>query len=63
VTTRTVRHFIDGQWSDSEDGTTFESITPIDNTVVATVARGRKADADRAVVAARRAFDEVPGRE
>ncbi|MDT4960623.1 MAG: aminomuconate-semialdehyde/2-hydroxymuconate-6-semialdehyde dehydrogenase, partial [Pseudonocardiales bacterium] len=53
-------HFIDGQWVDSVDGATFESITPIDNTVIATVARGGVADADRAVEAARRAFDDGP---
>jgi aminomuconate-semialdehyde/2-hydroxymuconate-6-semialdehyde dehydrogenase len=57
---KNVQHFIDGQWVDSVDGATFESITPIDNTVIATVARGGVADADRAVEAARRAFDEGP---
>ena len=57
---RNVQHFIDGQWVDSVDGATFESITPIDNTVIATVARGGVADADRAVEAARRAFDDGP---
>ncbi|MDT4957987.1 MAG: aminomuconate-semialdehyde/2-hydroxymuconate-6-semialdehyde dehydrogenase [Pseudonocardiales bacterium] len=55
-----IQHFIDGQWVDSVDGATFESITPIDNTVIATVARGGMADADRAVEAARRAFDDGP---
>ncbi|MDT4980739.1 MAG: aminomuconate-semialdehyde/2-hydroxymuconate-6-semialdehyde dehydrogenase [Pseudonocardiales bacterium] len=55
-----IQHFIDGQWVDSVDGATFESITPIDNTVIATVARGGVADADRAVEAARRAFDDGP---
>lgn len=57
---RNIQHFIDGQWVDSLDGATFESITPIDNTVIATVARGGVADADRAVEAARRAFDDGP---
>ena len=37
---RHVRHFIGGQWADSADGATFESISPIDNTVIASVARG-----------------------
>jgi aminomuconate-semialdehyde/2-hydroxymuconate-6-semialdehyde dehydrogenase len=55
-----VRHFIDGQWVDSVDQMTFDSISPIDNTTVAIVAEGASADADRAVVAARRAFDEGP---
>jgi aminomuconate-semialdehyde/2-hydroxymuconate-6-semialdehyde dehydrogenase len=56
----TVRHFIDGEWADSADGATFESVSPIDNTVIAHVARGGVTDADRAVAAARRAFDHGP---
>jgi aminomuconate-semialdehyde/2-hydroxymuconate-6-semialdehyde dehydrogenase len=55
-----VRHFIGGMFVDSLDGATFESISPIDNTVIAHVAEGSAADADRAVAAARRAFDEGP---
>ena len=55
-----VRHFIDGEWTDSADGATFESVSPIDNTVIAQVARGGAADADRAVDAARHAFDHGP---
>ncbi|HSJ33682.1 MAG TPA: aldehyde dehydrogenase [Acidimicrobiia bacterium] len=54
---RQVGHFIDGEFVDSVDGATFESITPIDNTPIATVAEGSAADVDRAVAAARRAFD------
>ena len=56
----TVRHFIDGEWTGSADGATFESVSPIDSTVIAHVARGGAADADRAVEAARRAFDHGP---
>jgi aminomuconate-semialdehyde/2-hydroxymuconate-6-semialdehyde dehydrogenase len=56
----TVRHFIDGEWTGSADGATFESVSPIDNTVIAHVSRGGAADADRAVEAARRAFDHGP---
>ena len=56
----TVRHFIDGEWTGSADGATFETVSPIDNTVIAHVARGGAADADRAVEAARRAFDHGP---
>jgi aminomuconate-semialdehyde/2-hydroxymuconate-6-semialdehyde dehydrogenase len=55
-----VRHFIGGEWADSADGATFESVSPIDNTVIAHVARGGATDADRAVEAARRAFDHGP---
>jgi aminomuconate-semialdehyde/2-hydroxymuconate-6-semialdehyde dehydrogenase len=56
----TVRHFIGGEWVGSADGATFESVSPIDNTVIAQVARGGVADADRAVDAARSAFDDGP---
>jgi aminomuconate-semialdehyde/2-hydroxymuconate-6-semialdehyde dehydrogenase len=56
----TVRHFINGEWADSADGAMFESVSPIDNTVIARVARGGITDADRAVDAARRAFDHGP---
>jgi aminomuconate-semialdehyde/2-hydroxymuconate-6-semialdehyde dehydrogenase len=56
----TVRHFIGGEWAGSTDGATFESVSPIDNTVIAQVARGGVTDADRAVDAARSAFDHGP---
>lgn len=51
-----IRHVIDGQQVDSVDGRTFESLTPIDNTVLAEVALGSAPDVDRAVGAARMAF-------
>ena len=35
---RDVKHFIGGEFVDSADGATFESISPIDNTPIATVA-------------------------
>jgi aminomuconate-semialdehyde/2-hydroxymuconate-6-semialdehyde dehydrogenase len=57
---QTVRHFIGGQFVDSLSGRTFHSISPIDNTVCASVAEGGAEDADRAVEAARRAFDDGP---
>ena len=57
---KAVQHFIDGSFVDSVDGATFESISPIDNAVIAHVAEGSSTDADRAVEAARRAFDEGP---
>lgn len=52
-----VRHFIGGAFADPIDGKTFESISPIDNQPIATVAEGSAADADRAVAAAHAAFD------
>ena len=53
---RAVKHFIGGEFVDSLDGKTFDSITPIDNTALATVAEGAAADVDRAVKAARMGF-------
>ncbi len=53
---RTVKHFIDGEFVESTDGATFESVTPIDNSTIAEVSEGSTADVDRAVSAARRAF-------
>lgn len=55
---REVRHFIGGEFVDSLDGATFASVGPIDNEVCATVAEGSAADADRAVAAAREAFEQ-----
>jgi aminomuconate-semialdehyde/2-hydroxymuconate-6-semialdehyde dehydrogenase len=57
---RTVRHFIGGRFVDSLSGRTFDGVSPIDNTVCAVVADGAPEDADRAVEAARRAFDDGP---
>ena len=54
------RLFIDGVWSDASDGGTWEQKNPATNEVVTTFAIGTAADVDRAVLAARRAFDEGP---
>ncbi|KAM3967226.1 aldehyde dehydrogenase 1A1-like [Aphomia sociella] len=48
--------FIDNEWVDSKSGKTFETFSPQDGSVIATVAEGDKADVDEAVKAARRAF-------
>jgi aldehyde dehydrogenase (NAD+) len=52
--------YIDGAFVPSESGRTFDSINPFDQSVVARVARASAADADRAVAAARIAFDKGP---
>ena len=52
------RLLINGEWQDAADGKTFETINPATEAVIANVAEADKADADRAVAAARRAFDE-----
>lgn len=53
-----IRHFIGGEWVESAGGDAFESVTPIDNTTIATVHEGKAADVDRAVETARSAFEE-----
>ena len=52
--------YIDGTWSDASDGGTWTHINPAANEEIATFAIGTPADVDRAVAAARRAFDEGP---
>jgi aminomuconate-semialdehyde/2-hydroxymuconate-6-semialdehyde dehydrogenase len=57
---RSYGHFIDGKEQGSLDGSTFTSIDPWTQTPWARVALGSPADADRAVTAARQAFDIGP---
>jgi gamma-glutamyl-gamma-aminobutyraldehyde dehydrogenase/4-guanidinobutyraldehyde dehydrogenase/NAD-dependent aldehyde dehydrogenase len=52
------RLFVDGAYVDAADGRRFDAVGPRDGTVVAAVARGGAEDVDRAVQAARRAFDD-----
>ncbi|MDH4166658.1 MAG: aldehyde dehydrogenase [Gammaproteobacteria bacterium] len=49
--------FIDGRYVDAASGATFDDVTPIDGRVIARVASTDQADVERAVAAARRAFD------
>ena len=49
--------FIDGEWVNSSDGQTRDVINPATGEVLATVQEGTKEDADRAVAAAKRAFE------
>ena len=53
-------HFIDGAEVPSADGATFDSIDPWTREPWAKVALGGRADVERAVAAARRAFDSGP---
>ncbi|QUH00571.1 aldehyde dehydrogenase family protein [Saccharopolyspora erythraea] len=50
--------FIDGSWVPAEAGGTRQIHCPADGSLVSTVAEGGRADAERAVAAARRAFDD-----
>src|SRR5439155_15613456 len=51
--------FINGKFTDSQSGKTFESVSPHDRSVVAVVAEGDKPDIDAAVAAARAAHEGV----
>lgn len=53
-----IRHqlFIDGQFIDAESGETLATLNPHDNSVIAEVAMAGKADIDKAVAAATKAF-------
>jgi acyl-CoA reductase-like NAD-dependent aldehyde dehydrogenase len=49
--------FIDGRYVAAASGETFDDVTPIDGRVIARVASTGKTDVERAVAAARRAFE------
>ncbi|CAN5229424.1 aldehyde dehydrogenase DhaS [soil metagenome] len=57
---RNVQLLIAGKLVDSAGGETFESTNPASNETIASVAKAGKEDVDRAVSAARKAFDEGP---
>ena len=48
---------IDGEWVDAKDGTTFATVNPSTEQVLVQVAQASAVDVDRAVVAARTAFE------
>jgi succinate-semialdehyde dehydrogenase/glutarate-semialdehyde dehydrogenase len=54
--TEHVRMFVDGDWGDAEDGAVFDAIGPSTGAVVGSVAEGTRGDAQRAIVAANRAW-------
>src|SRR6266581_39249 len=51
------KNYIDGEWADAASGKTLDVINPATREVIARVPDSGAADADRAVQAARRAFD------
>jgi 5-carboxymethyl-2-hydroxymuconic-semialdehyde dehydrogenase len=62
----TLPHFINGKRDPGRSGKTFEGYTPVDNSVIGTVAAGNADDIDAACNAAEAAFDEwrnMPGKE
>ncbi len=62
---RTLQNFIDGEFVDPVEGRTEDILNPATGEVIATAPLSTAADVDRAVAAARRAFDgwsnETPG--
>jgi 1-pyrroline dehydrogenase len=51
--------FIGGEWSDASDGNTREIVSPATGDAIAEVPEGTAADVDRAVAAAKKAYDET----
>jgi aldehyde dehydrogenase (NAD+) len=60
VKIRQTRMLIDGKWVDSVSGKTFPTVNPATGKEIAQVAEGDKADVDKAVKAARKAFEQGP---
>src|SRR5579862_9683711 len=54
---RQTKLLIDGKWVNASSGKTFETYNPATGETIAHVAEADKADVDKAVQAARRAFD------
>ena len=52
--------FINGQWTEATSGKTFETPNPATGATLASVAEGDAEDINRAVQAARKAFDDGP---
>jgi acyl-CoA reductase-like NAD-dependent aldehyde dehydrogenase len=50
--------YIDGQWAEAKSGKTFTTVNPATEEVIAEVPEAGAEDVDKAVQAARRAFDE-----
>ena len=57
---REYKMLVGGEWVDARSGKTFESVNPYTGKVWATVPEAGDEDVDRAVRAAREAFDEGP---
>src|SRR5947209_14024672 len=52
--------FIDGAWVDAQSGETFPTYAPSTGEKIADVAKAGREDAQRAIQAARKAFDDGP---
>ncbi|WP_298838117.1 aldehyde dehydrogenase family protein [uncultured Roseobacter sp.] len=63
-----LQHLIDGNWTDSASGETFERHSPASGQLISRASRGDASDTEKAIAAARKAFDDrrwsdVPGAE
>ncbi|HWQ24658.1 MAG TPA: aldehyde dehydrogenase family protein [Gaiellaceae bacterium] len=56
--TRTYRNYIGGEWVDAASGETFESRSPADGELIGVFPRSGPEDVDRAVAAAKAAYEE-----
>jgi aldehyde dehydrogenase (NAD+) len=63
VKIRQTKMLIDGRWVNSASGKTFPTMNPATGEVITDVAEGDKTDIDRAVKAARKAFEQGPWRK
>jgi len=52
--------YVDGAWVDAQSGETFPTFAPSTGEKIADVAKAGREDAQRAVQAARTAFDDGP---
>lgn len=52
------QHLIDGEYVAASTGETLDAVSPVDGTVLTTIAKGTAADMDKAVNTARAAFDD-----
>src|SRR4249919_2185249 len=60
IAAREYQNLINGQWVDAADGRTSERMSPAHDVVVGRYPAGGAEDLDRAVAAARKAFDDGP---
>src|ERR671926_2006254 len=56
--TKTFKNFIGGEWVEAAGGETFESVSPADGETLGVFPKSSAEDVDRAVAAAKEAFEE-----
>ncbi len=59
MSVETYRHYIDGAWTDPASGQWFDTINPYTDEPWAKIAQGNNQDVDKAVAAAKSAYDTV----